>query len=528
MLNFALDPVPHEEASRMIADKPAVVRDMFDKMPDEMKARAFTISGVENMDVLQNARDLISAVPLGADWKEARTEIARQISPWFTEAGADSRAQLLLDFHCGQATSATQARIELAQSDIFTHRIYHTNHGPTVRASHAALDGIILPSTDPFWLTHWAHWTFNCHCFSSPLMEEEVAEEKTADESRAPERRRVLDTAQTTRLNQGTITRGPNVNHLLDKSYQNVADAAIPYDELATRWDSPTRKDFESWAKKIPIGNDSLLSQLDGSTTTPNPVSGRESRPATFAEALRNLNIDTAATWSLTDLANLRSSMRVDDPAQASDLIASIGSARKAGVLTDKEIHRSVQDLLDILPREIADTLPKLDIRFIQRFTKQAVKDSSILGDYLGEKAGGPRIRISIDALKGLQGEARRREMRRILSHELMHWVHGESTGLPAERYRAAIRTHYANRTGGDALVTSNGVTLRRDHWWTANAGTEYPFELGKPGGIELPSYYFELWKTPEKLMELSDMDQPNAAAFRQTFSLVHSIFATA
>ena len=145
--------------------------------------------------------------------------------------------------------------------------------------------------------------------------------------------------------------------------------------------------------------------------------------------------LDQKPAWSRTDIANLRTSMRVADPARAADFISGITGAGKTGVLTEKEIHRALQDFLNILSRELADTLPKLDIGFVKRFTKvvringvdRLKPDPTVRGDYLSKADGGPRLRLSMAALKGLRGEERRREMRRILSHELTHWLHTDA-----------------------------------------------------------------------------------------------------
>lgn len=534
MLSFALDPVPHDAARRLIADKPAVTRDVFDDLPDEMQARAYTITGIEDFDVLQNTRDLIARIPAGADWAKTKKEIAAQISPWFTPAGAANRADLLLAHHAFSAYASCQARIMDAQMDTFPWRQYLSTKDGKVRATHRALHGIILRADSPFWRDHTPPWEFRCRCQVVELLDDEAAEELAKDQSRKPEDRRVLEGPALARLEAGTITRGPEQSHVLGTPLQSVRATTLPYEEIATRWDPGVRRLFEERAARVPMENGgSLLTHLSGETAVVSPRSARAPRPASFAAALDASGLATAATWSRTALANLRASMRVAAPAQAADLLAGISGARQVGVLTEKEILRSVQDMLDILPPEIAGTLPKLTIGFVKRFTKvvrtngvdRLKPDPTTRGDYLAAVDGGPRIRLSIAALKGLRGEPRRREMRRILSHELMHWVHADATGTAAERYRAVISAHYARRTAGDAIETIQGVTLRRDRWWDPAVGTEYPFELGKPAGLEVPSWHYELWEAPETLGKKAHAINMDSTAFRETFSLVHSIF---
>lgn len=519
MLSFALDPVPHDAARRLIADKPAVTRDVFDDLPDEMQARAYTITGIEDFDVLQNTRDLIARIPAGADWAKTKKEIAAQISPWFTPSGAANRADLLLAHHAFSAYASCQARIMDAQMDTFPWRQYLSTKDGKVRATHRALHGIILRADSPFWRDHTPPWEFRCRCQVVELLDDEAAEELAKDQSRKPEDRRVLEGPALARLEAGTITRGPEQSHVLGTPLQSVRATTLPYEEIATRWDPGVRRLFEERAARVPMENGgSLLTHLSGETAVVSPRSARAPRPASFAAALDASGLATAATWSRPALANLRASMRVAAPAQAADLLAGISGARQVGVLTEKEILRSVQDMLDILPPEIATTLPKITIGL----------QNAKLGDANGLwSKDGLHIRITTaGSLKGLKGEERRREMRRILSHELMHWVHDTAKGPEADLFRARIRAHYLARTAdGVHEPDGKGGFYRPDRFWKKQVGREYASELGKPMGVEIPASHFELWETQEKLMQLAHHSHPEAAAFRETFSLAHSIF---
>ena len=99
MIDFLTDPVPHEEARAAIAGKPAVARDVFDGLPDELKGRAFTISGIEDFDTLEAVRAELAELPAGADWDKTKHEIVARISPWFTPEGAEARAETLMRHH---------------------------------------------------------------------------------------------------------------------------------------------------------------------------------------------------------------------------------------------------------------------------------------------------------------------------------------------------------------------------------------------------------------------------------------------
>lgn len=521
-LAFLTRPVPHEAARRLIADKPAVARDVFDRLPDEMKARAFTITGIEDFDTLQAVRDDLAALPAGADWNATKKEIMAKISPWFSPEGAAARAQLLMSHHAFAAYSATQARIMDGMIDVFPFRQYLSTNDGKVRASHRALNEIILPATHDFWQKHTPPWEWNCRCQVVEMTAEERDEEHARDAKRAPENRRVLDGPNLRQLETGSLNRGlsTNVDVRTPKerggTYEwSARDVTLPFSEIKKRWDPQTAADFEAWASTVDLdGGDNLFSYLSGAPRSPGPRPPSLPRPATFAAALAQHGLDTKDRWTRKDIADLKASLRVADAAKESDHIETIIGARKTGALTEKEIRRTVQDLLGILPRAMADTLPKVTIKLV---------DTSLGGSANGDYDPTTKTaRVTTLHLVGKKGEARRRELRRILSHELMHWAHLSSTGPAADAYRAAIRDHYAARTAGEALVEG----YRRDKWWDVYAGREYGFERGKPQGVEVPTRYYELWETPDILAEIMDPAKtPTSKDNRETFSLVHSFF---
>ena len=168
MPDFLLKPVPHAEASKWIADKPILARQAFDHLLPDLKARAFTITGVENANVMQNVRDRIAELPLGADWDKVKADVAAQVSPWlapdpFTlnaegnllsgselaaaaRAAGERRAELLLRTHGFQAYTVAAEEVAARQRDAFPFAQYFSMADAKVRTSHAALSGLIVPA----------------------------------------------------------------------------------------------------------------------------------------------------------------------------------------------------------------------------------------------------------------------------------------------------------------------------------------------------------------------------------------------
>lgn len=268
-MKFATDPISHEDARKLIAAKPAVTRDVFDELPDELRGRVFTITGIEDFDVLQAVRDEIAKLPAGGDWKKIRKEIAAKMSPYVDEAAAESRAELLLKHHGFAAYSATQARIMDSMTDIFPYRQYLSTQDDKVRASHAALDGIILPADHPFWAKHTPPWEWNCRCQVVELTAEDMEEEKQRDEKRDPAKQRVLGRTEQRMLADGSLVRGPServdVRTPRERggSYEwSARDTTLPYSEIKDRWDPEVRAVFEEWAATQKVGESTLLEIL--------------------------------------------------------------------------------------------------------------------------------------------------------------------------------------------------------------------------------------------------------------------------
>lgn len=307
-LNFQISPIPHEEARKLIADKPAVTREVFDKLPDDLKARAFLVTGIEDYDVLQSLRDRIADLPAGANWDDVKKDVVKGLSPWMTPEAAERRAKLLMNHHGFSAFAAAKSRVSDELSDIFPFRQYVSSRiSKEPRASHRALDGLILPADHPFWEKHTPPWEFGCNCLPPiDLMAEDVEEEKARDKNRPPEDRRVLDANALKLLNEGTVNRG--LNTIVDVrtpkerggNYENnVRDLNLPYAEIAKRWDDKTREDFEEWARAIPMGDGrDLLSTLQSDAFREEKIKSEPSEggKSPFEETAREL-----ARWLAID-----------------------------------------------------------------------------------------------------------------------------------------------------------------------------------------------------------------------------------
>ena len=199
MAKFTFTPTPHDEAIALISNKPAVTRDVFDQLTPELKARAFTVTGIENMDVLQRLRDKVAKLPEGVPWKDVKKEVLSDVMPYYVDPDADAdeqkkqkraasrRAELLVRHHGFQSYAASQYALIQETKDALPYLQYWSMGDGKVRESHAALDGIVLRADSPFWDTHYPPWEWSCRCMVTQLTDADVADMRAEDSGKAPE-----------------------------------------------------------------------------------------------------------------------------------------------------------------------------------------------------------------------------------------------------------------------------------------------------------------------------------------------------
>lgn len=200
-------PTPHRDAVALIKGKPPISRDVFDRLLPDLRARAFTVTGIEAAHVLQRARDIIADMPEGKVWDEVKGDLVGELEPYLGE-GAEKRAELLIRTHGFQAFNASNYQSAMEDEDT-THIQYLATEDDHVRDSHLALNGVVLPKYDPFWDTHTPPWEWGCRCRIRPMNPDLVDLERARDADRPPEERLVIEGPMRRALNEGTLIRGP-------------------------------------------------------------------------------------------------------------------------------------------------------------------------------------------------------------------------------------------------------------------------------------------------------------------------------
>jgi SPP1 gp7 family putative phage head morphogenesis protein len=167
---FTFSPMPHSEAVSRIAGLPLVSREVMDELLPELRAYAFTVTGLDRFDQLAKVRDVIAAVPAGEQtWAKARKEIAAELSEDLGGKVAQRRAELLLRTHVFRSYAASRYRRLMQQVDVFPFWQYKTHGDGNVRPSHAALNGKIFPAGHDIWQRIFPPWDWGCRCLVVPL-----------------------------------------------------------------------------------------------------------------------------------------------------------------------------------------------------------------------------------------------------------------------------------------------------------------------------------------------------------------------
>jgi len=189
-------------ASGVIRDKAAVRSELMSGLLPDIRARAICVARLDDeRGAIGRIREALAKVPEGGDWHKARKAIRDDVfGEWFDpetqdndealgklREAAEGKAEFLLKTHVFQAYSASRYREQQEFADDFPYLMYITMGDGSVRESHEALDGTILPADDPFWETHYPPWDWGCRCIVESLTRED-AEERGITTAREIER----------------------------------------------------------------------------------------------------------------------------------------------------------------------------------------------------------------------------------------------------------------------------------------------------------------------------------------------------
>ena len=164
---FATRPV--KDARKQFEQRQAVTRDVYDSLSDAARRRSVTVAGAATADIVRTVqRELVRQVSEGADLRD----FSDRVVPRLEQAGwtpiNDSHAENVLRTNVGTAYNAGRAQ-QMLQPTVLRFRPYWqivtVNDGPPrQRHYHQLADLVVLRADDPFWLTAYPPFGYQCRC----------------------------------------------------------------------------------------------------------------------------------------------------------------------------------------------------------------------------------------------------------------------------------------------------------------------------------------------------------------------------
>lgn len=557
MPEFLFTPTPDKDAKRFIAGKAAVSSAVFEGLLPELRPYAFTVAGVENIQILKKLRDRVAQLPEGADWNAIKGDLAKEISPWLgnDRAAGLRRAETLLRTHGYQAFGVTHYNVLQRQTDVFPWWEYDTADDEQVRSTHRALDGKIFPANSQFWIYHFPPWEWGCRCNVIARSADDVAEIEAADARKIPEARRVIKGDRLTRAeNDGVLIIEENgIPRMFDirAPRQKFGGSGYSFDpsaleisleDLKGRYvEQPeTWATFETWAKKTKVTGQkrTVWEWLDGKPVAPRPrplappvappIAPPIAPPAPIVPVPPRIPIPPAPAPAaivpvpprvpvapkpgvggppvLAPARTIEESLQriglpLDRPATADDMRALLSELREEAPVKFNDVVRAVRGRAT--GNVSTDNLTKWTKEFLDMVPPEIARQLptvEVIAAPINERGTynrGGTVKISTAI-------ASEEQARRTLWHELTHWLHRDRRG--DDSWVQAITAHFTARTAGDELahLASYGRSTygKRDQWYEVYAGRIYLYaEEATHLGLEVPTRYAELLTMrPEEL----------------------------
>ena len=179
-----------KKAVKFLRGRKALPKDVYMKLDDEARAKAFTVSGYTALEVLQEFSDaLADAVEQGKTkddfLKEMNTFLADRgyeaMNPW--KSDTIFRTNIQSAYNAGHYQSMTSPET-LRLRPYWQYDAVNDAH---TRPSHLAMDGRVFPADSEVWNTWFPPNGFRCRCTVKTLSKRQVEARGLKVEQTAPE-----------------------------------------------------------------------------------------------------------------------------------------------------------------------------------------------------------------------------------------------------------------------------------------------------------------------------------------------------
>lgn len=182
------DPAFAREAFEFLSGKQAMTIDEYVALAQDYRSKAFTMSGVENTELLTTVKDaLAKVVQEGGTQADFRRAVDQAFEDFGVTGPTPYRTNLVFDTNVRQAQSDGEwdQLHEPGVLEAFPFFRYMTRGDERVRLNHAWMNGRVYASGDPIWAEWFPPNGFNCRCWIDYISRSEAeAQGITADTAR--------------------------------------------------------------------------------------------------------------------------------------------------------------------------------------------------------------------------------------------------------------------------------------------------------------------------------------------------------
>lgn len=155
---------------------------------------------------LKTFHELNEAFPSLLDENGNKKPFERFLNDVRTVDETYNRNYLYAEYNFVQSAAAMAAKWEDFEADGDRYNLqYRTMRDDKVRPEHAALDGITLPPSDPFWDSYYPPNNWNCRCSAVQVLRSKYPETSSAEANRRGEEALKNDTRGMFRFNAGKM-----------------------------------------------------------------------------------------------------------------------------------------------------------------------------------------------------------------------------------------------------------------------------------------------------------------------------------
>lgn len=155
-MKLELAPLPFDQAIDAFRDKVSLTPDEFAMLEQEYRSRAFTISGIAALDVLNDMlRELQKVLETGITFDEWRGNVNEMLKRKGWGSLSPYRADNIFRTNI-QTAYAIGAYRRMTDPDVLQNRpywMYDAVNDSRTRPTHLALDRVVYPADHPFWDT---------------------------------------------------------------------------------------------------------------------------------------------------------------------------------------------------------------------------------------------------------------------------------------------------------------------------------------------------------------------------------------